>query len=225
MNTGHQITFTCSLLLLSCTCLIAQFQQIQWPWDSTETDQQIQYWGDGGIKAENKRLGDQLFRFQYYENGALQLKAAIQQHRGIDTIITFDPETLERSQIQYKRNFHDWPSGPYLEFFPDGNVKAKGEVDGKKHLGKWLEYWANGNLKREIHYDEKGFKAGPYREYYENGNLKVSGAYKVEMVTEKRLCFNPETFQEYECEIEVEQEVQTGEWRYYDESGKEIHDE
>ena len=68
-------------------------------------------------------------------------------------------------------------SGPFVELFPAGNPKAKGEYrSGLKH-GLW-EYWGtNGEIEKREGYD-KGKLEGAYGRWRRGGETDVSGWYK-----------------------------------------------
>ncbi len=52
----------------------------------------------------------------------------------------------------------DIPNGAYREYFPSGNIRIKGTLDGYnpdgtlKKTGTWMEWDAAGNVIREEHY-------------------------------------------------------------------------
>jgi len=66
-------------------------------------------------------------------------------------------EDLKTDEIQYiiLSMTKDVPNGAYHEFFPDGNIRIKGTLDGYnadgslKKTGEWLEWGASGTMIRQ----------------------------------------------------------------------------
>jgi hypothetical protein len=61
----------------------------------------------------------------------------------------------------------DIPNGVYHEFFPNGNMRIKGTLDGYnpdgtlKKTGTWMEWDAEGNIIREEHYPPSPTRSSP----------------------------------------------------------------
>ncbi len=61
-------------------------------------------------------------------------------------------------ELIIQRFIIDIPNGAYHEFFPNGNIRIKGTLDGYnpdgtlKKTGTWMEWDAAGNVIREEHY-------------------------------------------------------------------------
>jgi len=197
-----------------------QFEEIDWDWGETAVEQQFRLWSNDSIRIQNKRLDDALVRLQFFESGAPQLVGEIEQRRQIDSLLTIHPTTKEILSVELDSVFKDYLSGAYLEYYENGALKAKGQMEKSGKVGQWVEYWSNSNVKVEVNYLEDGRRQGTYTEYHQNGQLKVSGQFGEQLVIEKHTCFNPETFTEYDCSAEVLIEVKVGEWTAYDQSGK-----
>jgi len=66
-------------------------------------------------------------------------------------------EDLKTGEIQYiiLSMTKDVPNGAYHEFFPDGNIRIKGTLDGYnadgslKKTGEWREWGASGTMIRQ----------------------------------------------------------------------------
>ncbi len=196
-----------------------QFEEIQWEWNDTSLDRQIRFWPNGSTKIANKVVEGQLLRFQYYENGDLQLIFRIKQYRQIDTVMVYDIETAEGHIERIEKIFGDIPDGDYKVYFPGGKPKIMGTYQEYIPVGTQTEYWENGDIKSITNYNSKGQKFGIYEEYYENGKLKQLGEYYVKEVVRKEKCYDAETFKAFECEKIEEIESKSADWKYYDISG------
>lgn len=57
----------------------------------------------------------------------------------------------------------------YQHFFASGEVEYEGKLINDKKEGKWITYYKNGSLCKEIDY-KKGQKNGKFIWYFQNGN-------------------------------------------------------
>ncbi len=217
-------------LILICRISVhAQFHPIAW--DSTEIkiEDQTRHWDNGAIRLENKIEKGKLVRYQYYESGQLQLITQLKKTTAVDTISASSPEDLEQKITTVSVNV-EHPAGKYKEFWRNGNIKEKGNLYLKQSRGssfytkrgKWIEFWENSERKRIAYYNKNGQLSGKFKEYYKNGRLKSSGKYKVLTTIEEQRCYDPNTYQEYNCDIEVDVETRVGKWKYFDESGNRV---
>lgn len=95
-----------------------------------------------------------LARYEFYVNDAMYRRIDIEQQETKDTLYTdcFEPLT---TVISYK---FDIPNGAYHEFFPNGNIRIMGTLDGYnpdgtlKKTGVWKEWNAEGKVIREETY-------------------------------------------------------------------------
>ncbi|MBL7950144.1 MAG: hypothetical protein JNM62_00375 [Flavobacteriales bacterium] len=97
-------------------------------------------------------------RYEFYLDGALfrrmDLGASSERY---DTLMTENLETGELEVIVQAIRI-DIPNGAYHEFFPNGNIRIKGTLDGYnadgtlKKTGEWKEWDANGNVIRQETY-------------------------------------------------------------------------
>ena len=53
-------------------------------------------------------------------------------------------------------------------FFNNGNVKEVGSIKFGKKVGKWVEFYSNGNKKAVKYYDDSGSPMGKWINYYDN---------------------------------------------------------
>lgn len=65
----------------------------------------------------------------------------------------------------------------YIEYFPNGDVKIKIEMNGDLYHGKAIEYFNNGNVKNIANYINDTLD-GEFRVNFKNGNPNVTGIYK-----------------------------------------------
>lgn len=71
-------------------------------------------------------------------------------------------------------------TGDYVDKYPSGIVKFRGNFRFGERHGQWMSYYPNGLAWSEMHYD-KGLRHGPNIAYFEDGKLRYSGFYKDDM--------------------------------------------
>lgn len=59
--------------------------------------------------------------------------------------------------------------GPWTEYHPGGQVKAKGVYDNGSRIGEWIFYHANGKTEQKGKYDKNGKPQGLWKWFYDNG--------------------------------------------------------
>lgn len=84
-------------------------------------------------------------------------------------------------------------TGDYIDRYPSGIIKFKGQFRFGERHGHWLSFLPNGDLWSEMQYD-KGLREGPNKVMRQNGALLYTGFYK--------------------------NDKQDSTWSYFDESGK-----
>jgi len=212
------------LILTFCSLINAfgQFEKVKWNWDELAINKQFRLWENDSIKIQNKLINGKLVRLQSFESGIPQLIAEIEQERKIDSIIIFNPETLDIDSIHLDTIFGDFLNGIYHEYHENGVLKSTGRMKNNEKIGQWIDYWNNSNVKMTANFFEKERRKGDFKEFYQNGQLKTSGEYGEKKIIEKHICFNPETFTEYDCSMEKLIEIKIGKWKHFDESGKRI---
>jgi antitoxin component YwqK of YwqJK toxin-antitoxin module len=98
-----------------------------------------------------------LARYEFYTDGALFRRIDIRQVEQSQETSVEDLKTGE-AQLIINSLTEDVPNGAYHEFFPNGNIRIKGTLDGYKpdgtlkKTGTWMEWDAAGNVIREEHY-------------------------------------------------------------------------
>ncbi len=207
----------CTLFFI--TTLSAQIQRIEWALNDTLVSQQKIYKKDGTLQLENKIIDKQLHRIEYGDNNQIIIQCEILQRRGIDTFVSFDPETYKET-IEVSKNISDRPNGKYIEYYEGGTIKTNGIYHHYYRIGEWKYYYPNGDIWKVITYNKYGQKRGMYEEYYEEEQLKIKGKWEVQKYTTKRRGYDPITYKEKVETYEKEEEVKIGEWIYYLETGE-----
>jgi hypothetical protein len=68
-------------------------------------------------------------------------------------------------------------TGEYVDKYPTGIIKFRGQFRFGERHGHWLSFFPNGRLWSEMHYD-RGSREGANIVYNEKGKLLYSGFYK-----------------------------------------------
>jgi antitoxin component YwqK of YwqJK toxin-antitoxin module len=68
-------------------------------------------------------------------------------------------------------------TGDYIDKYPNGVIKFRGQYRFGKLHGHWLSFYPNGTAWSELQYD-KGLREGANVTYYENGKIRYTGFYK-----------------------------------------------
>lgn len=170
----HTVLLICLLALpyFSASQDIHFMHDVRWARDhyASQTPVTVGYCTDSlridTIYAENISTGEldmivqtyPLARYEYYIDGALFRRIDIErQYSRRDTTWTEHRDTGELIAI-VQAVAEDIPNGAYHEFFPNGNIRIKGTLDGYnpdgslKKTGEWLEWDADGNIIREERY-------------------------------------------------------------------------
>ncbi len=99
----------------------------------------------------------------------------------------------------YEKGVTEPFTGILFSNHPNGQVHSwQNFIDGIGQ-GEWINYYDNGNFREIGNYNQNRVE-GPIEKYHRNGQLQAKGTYK-------------------------EWRIKTGEWKYYDESGKLIRTE
>lgn len=208
-----------SFILITYLSAIGQFDPSFWGWNDSLLVNQKQYCEHGDvIILENKKEGGKLKRFQYYEDGKLQLVATIKQSRVIDTLVAFDPKTFADTEEILKR-IRDIPNGKYQELYQSGSLKVKGKMADGKKIGRWVSYGENKKPLKKVSYDKKGRINGLFISYHPNGKVMTKGKVETKVVETKSTCIDPITFERKECILKDEVVKQVGKWKTYDSEG------
>lgn len=71
-------------------------------------------------------------------------------------------------------------TGKFIEKYPNGSIKIKGDLVKGLRQGLWESFFENGVKWSESTY-LFGVREGAYKIFYPNGKLKIHGAYKNEI--------------------------------------------
>src|SRR5687767_13897847 len=64
--------------------------------------------------------------------------------------------------------------GPYVEKFPDGQIRIEGQIKNGTRFGQWTAYYPDGTKQSE-NYFEDGKKNGKTATFYKSGRLRYIG--------------------------------------------------
>ena len=130
---------------------------------------------------------------------------------------TFKDSVLQKNYQTYY--FNDKENGAYKSFHNNGAVKEEGIKDNDEETGVWKYFDAYGKLSKEVTF-KQGIEFGKYTEYFANGNVKETGQYSwtkgYTMVSTTDFDGNEKKVKKMSDRIPKK----TGEWKFYDESGK-----
>lgn len=66
------------------------------------------------------------------------------------------------------------PDGPYVEKYPEGQIKIEGEIKNGTRYGQWKSYYPNGTKQSEDYFED-GKKNGKTATFYKNGRIRYIG--------------------------------------------------
>jgi hypothetical protein len=125
-------------------------------WDSLVVDT-IFYENAATGKPEPTVQRYPLARYEYYADDALYRRIDIKKERSTDTTLVLDLNS-GNFQEAVDSAHRDVPSGAYHEFFPNGNIRVKGKLNGfdaegkPRKTGEWTEWDASGTVVRRETY-------------------------------------------------------------------------
>ena len=90
-----------------------------------------------------------------------------------------NPDSTSHTVTQPKNNKPEVVDGEYIEKYPGGEIKIKGEMASGMRKGQWIAYYPDGTKQSESHYED-GKKNGKTATYYPNGKLRYLGYYSWE---------------------------------------------
>lgn len=171
-------------LLLICPALFFQstllgqhlglsFNPTKWP--NANLDSQRLYYDSGQLEIENKGVGDTLWRFEYFMDGTMAVKAEIRQRWRYDTVYTISPISYLDTTI-VDSGFYDERVGRYAEWHPNGVVRFNSGFSEDKKIGNWKEWSASGSILKQYTF-RGGLPTGKFREFYPEGQRKRTGSF------------------------------------------------
>lgn len=103
-------------------------------------------------------------------------------------------------------------------FFNNGNVKEVGSIKFGKKVGKWVEFYSNGNKKAVKYYDDSGNPMGKWINYYDNGNKWNTAVYEKGKLNGAWIYWYKNGKKWHQLTYEEGNVI--GKWCLWDESGK-----
>lgn len=157
-----------------------------WYYENGNKEQEVSY-------SNNKINGVQR---RWYQNGKLESESTYVEGLLQGQSLMFDQEGNKIIEENY---VNDTLHGAYLKFYPENTMQIEGAYARGFYTGRWVYYdlygkvvgignfeegtgeqkawWPNGNLKREIYY-ENNLKQGEEKWYNEDGKLEKINLYE-----------------------------------------------
>ena len=99
------------------------------------------------------------------------LASALYFHDELKQIISTPEVTIKESYIDGKKE------SPTIRYYPNGEIRNKGNIRNANREGDWVWYFDNGQLKEKGNYTN-GKSEGDWVWYHKNGQLQFKGNYK-----------------------------------------------
>lgn len=125
------------------------------------------------FNAEGKRVG---FWKKYYKNGRLRYTGQFENGKEVGTFMFFDMTSSEFPTIikVFNKN-SDIANVQY--YTTKGKITSRGDMKGRRRVGKWTYYFPNKRVLSEEHYLD-GKLNGMLKNYYPNGKVTEETYYK-----------------------------------------------
>ena len=109
--------------------------------------------------------------FGYEGNPWKEYSGAIQE--GVTVVVKYVENKIKILAMNYEYNLGEpeFYTGKYTEWFNNGKIKLKEELDSDGHTKTYLEYYENGNQAKQRNYNLNGEPAGISRDWDANGKL------------------------------------------------------
>lgn len=169
----HIISFFSLALTVAAQAQEIKFDQGNWTESDLKYQRRLIVTAENGIRVdsvytENLATGEleltiqtyPLARYEYFpfdeQFPPLLRRIDIRQETQVDS--TYIEQLNGSMELIVQRFIKDIPNGAYHEFFPNGNIRIKGTLDGYnpdgtlKKTGEWKEWDANGNVIRQETY-------------------------------------------------------------------------
>lgn len=169
----HIISFFSLALTVAAQAQEIKFDQGNWTESDLKYQRRLIVTAENGIRVdsvytENLATGEleltiqtyPLARYEYFpfdeQFPPLLRRIDIRQETQVDS--TYIEQLNGSMELIVQRFIKDIPNGAYHEFFPNGNIRIKGTLDGYnedgtlKKTGEWREWDANGNVIRQETY-------------------------------------------------------------------------
>lgn len=125
------------------------------------------------VDSNGKRVG--IWR-KYYSNKRIRYQGQFKNGQEYGTFKFYDITTSKHPTVIkiYEPNSNK----AFVQFFTlKGNLRSKGQMNGKKRVGKWVYYFPTGKLFSEEFYKD-GKLEGVVKNYYANGKVTEEVYYK-----------------------------------------------
>ena len=117
-----------------------------------------------------------------YENGQVKRKGELiwnieqQKYVQVDLWTSYWENGNLDAKVFFNSNGE--ADGPYICYFPNGNISEEGFYLLGKQFSLWKFYYESGKIKSEENFNEQGIVNGEIRKYYENGKILIEGNYE-----------------------------------------------
>ena len=138
------------------------------------------YVGDS-IQKEAPEITTKLeVRNEYYEDGSVKKTGTYLYGVAEGTHKEYSPEgKITGAKVYHEGNLIGEglideagnKQGAWLEYHPDGKIKAKGNYINGVKTGEWVFYYPNGKVEQKGLYDKKGRPQGLWQWFYDSGKL------------------------------------------------------
>lgn len=123
----------------------------------------------------------------------------------------------DKSMVSIGEYSNNHKNGEFIEYFSNGNIKKKGNYNDDHLIGNWYYYYPNGQLKMIMYFMDKDFQPIECRDSLNNISLeKGTGKWETEIYINGKLA---------KLIAKFKKGKRNGEWKYLDNSGKEIYSE
>ncbi len=112
---------------------------------------------------------------KYYENGDIRYEGEFKNGKEIGTFSFYNQGSSYPAIVKTFSNTSDTAS---VKFYNKTRVKTKGKMVGKKRVGKWIYYFADGQRVFSEENYKNGLLDGVVKNYYDNGNVTEETFYK-----------------------------------------------
>lgn len=127
-----------------------------------------------GIHREYDKKGEVVAGKVYSDIGVLEAKGVVDEEgKKQGNWVDYYPEGKIKAKGKYINDLRD---GPWLFYFRNGKIEQKGNYKNGLPHGEWIWYYQNGNILREEEYS-KGKEEGYATEYTLNGDTIMHGEY------------------------------------------------
>lgn len=107
---------------------------------------------------------------QHFDNGAIRYQGEFFHGKEIGTFKFYAPENANIPEVT-KEFIQNSDRVKVQYFYPDGNLKSEGQMQGKERIGKWSYFFKDGKTMMSEENYQNGLLTGDYKIYYFNNTL------------------------------------------------------